>query len=97
MHASNNNRSVRDLNSLKNSIRKVISNRPLQFLSVVETIIDDQIIEKQSEADLNLQKFEILQKKTDFIKSNIKSIQDRNGQVLKATQEIDSMLDNLST
>jgi methyl-accepting chemotaxis protein len=38
-----------------------------------------------------------LQKKTEFIKSNIKEINERNIKVEKATQEIDSMLENLST
>ena len=44
---------------------------------------------KQSEADNNLLKFEVIQKKTDFIKNNIKEIQDRNGKVKKATEELD--------
>ena len=56
---------------------------------IVETIIDDHIIEKQSEADNNLLKFEILQKKNEFIKNNIKEINERNAKLKQATTEIE--------
>ena len=42
-------------------------------------------------------KFEILEKKNGFIKSNIKEINERNVKIRKTTAEIDDMLETLST
>jgi Na+-translocating ferredoxin:NAD+ oxidoreductase RnfG subunit len=75
----------------------VCTHFPNLIYFLVETIIDDHTIERQSEADNNLLKFEILQKKNEFVKNNIKEINDRNTKLQKATVEIDELLETLST
>ena len=59
---------------------------------VVETILSEHIGIRQSEADDQLKKFEILSKTNEVLAKRIGEIQERNTQAKQATQEIDKML-----
>jgi len=69
----------------------------LHVNQIVETIVSDNIGIRQSQADDQLQKFEIIQKNTEMLQKRVAEVRDRNTQAKKATEDIDNMLVSLES
>ena len=64
---------------------------------IVDLIVTDLIAFRQSEADNNLQKYEIAKKKSEILEKNIENIKKKNQGIIKATSDISAMLSTIST
>lgn len=52
----------------------------------------DEITLRQSEAESNLQKYIVFQKKNEKLEKSLKDIRDKNEQILKATEDINKII-----
>jgi hypothetical protein len=61
--------------------------------SLVTSIVSEYVFLKQSEAEANLAKYEIFQKKNYMLNKNIKVINDKNFLAEKTMIEMDTMIE----